>query len=728
MSTDARPGAPSTGATDPGSTATPTPKATVTTLRTPTLETLGLGSVLEIFRNGRLPVDPAAAVDAVFGPAGSRGSMVISGASGIVGAGKTMQFASRLLEFDVPVVALDMAGAPDGVGAKYDGLVAGFGRARADAIMASIVRLAYDGRTLPDELDALEPRFLLEAIPEILEVKRSHYALFRERYGDVAIRSVTSGFPAKELGVGVAHPAFPHEINKVFEIVEDEPSDVTRMLWALGLIPVPVSDDWSFILDVLFCGITLAGLRYHGATNMPYWKIDKFVRKHVGPNPFRAHDAIGAKGADFLTWSCLHHLSEEYGALFTPTADLVERKETGQNWYPPNHFRPLVDWALDADEELEFRAWILGPLFQMTTLMLEEERGHLTHMNAMGELCAQFRKGILATMREHGADGVRRTVERYHELVPEAEGSAWHPETLEAMDSPAWQQLYVNAEHDGTVGVVTLSRENYSWDVDAELNRALDWLLDAGIERVIVTGDFHLSTQMVGADTGEFFAAMEDPEGGLAITTAWARTARRLHDDFRTSVGFVGGKRCLGGMLELLMHCHHLVAVEEARFGWPEVTLPVVPGMEACHWPLRRADAAGRRRILELLLTGRPVKAGDALGWLVDRAGPVDEALQAAWALASASGTGDGGIDDGRRPVARGALDDIGDAVPTVPPADSPQMEAGREAIMQCVRAATEVDLDEALTVQARLAADFLAGPVCRKGVVGREYAKVMGV
>ena len=34
---------------------------------------------------------------------------------------------------------------------------------------------------------------------------------------------------------------------------------------------------------------------------------------------------IGAKGADFLTWSCLHHLSETYGDLFTPTPELVER-------------------------------------------------------------------------------------------------------------------------------------------------------------------------------------------------------------------------------------------------------------------------------------------------------------------------------------------------------------------------------------------------------------------
>jgi enoyl-CoA hydratase/carnithine racemase len=228
---------------------------------------------------------------------------------------------------------------------------------------------------------------------------------------------------------------------------------------------------------------------------------------------------------------------------------------------------------------------------------------------------------------------------------------------------------------------------------------------------------------MVGADTGEFFAAIDDPEAGLAITTSWSRTARRLHDDFHTSVAFVGGKRCLGGMLELLMHCHFMVAPDGVRFGWPEVTLPVVPGMEACHWPLRRTRPEDRGRVLEMLLSGRAVKAEDALGWLVDRSGPMDRALAAAWELAS-----HGSTDDGRRPVANGALQGLMDAVPPLPEADSPQMEAGREAIMACVKASTEVALAEALQIQAEIAADFLAGPVCRKGAVGSEYVKTMRV
>ncbi|MEJ2649807.1 MAG: hypothetical protein P8016_15530 [Sedimentisphaerales bacterium] len=410
-------------------------------IRKSTLQTLGLGSVIEIFRNGRLPVETGDMVDRVFGDSRNRGSLVISGANGIVGAGKMMQLTSRLEPFGVKSISLSRSRTLDGIAPKYPDLVAAIGKEKADRVMGNIIKMTYDGNSLPTDLKKWQPRFILESIPEILEIKKTHYKLFRDVFPGIEIRSVTSGFPSSELGVGVFHPAFPHEINKVWETVEKEPSDITKLLWALGLIPIPVSEDWSFVLDVLFCGVTLAALRYHRVSNMPFWKIDKYVRKYMGPNPFRAHDVIGAKGSNFLTWSCLYHLGEKYGALFRPTPELDERQETGQNWYPPNHFRPMVNWSLNGKEEEEFLCWVQGALFQMTSLMLHEQRSHLSHINAIGELCAQFRRGILAIIRSMGADEAIRKVDAYHKLHPQAAKNCWYPEVFEQMDSPEWQQL-----------------------------------------------------------------------------------------------------------------------------------------------------------------------------------------------------------------------------------------------------------------------------------------------
>lgn len=694
----------------------------IKSMRQSTLQTLGLGTVLDIFQKGQMPVNTEMLIDRVFGPPGNRGSLVISGANGIVGAGKTMQLCSRLEPFGVPVVALDFPGSPDGLGKQYPGLVDAFGSANAQKIMANIIRLNYDGRSLPKELKDLQPKFLLEAIPEILDVKKAHYKLFRESFPGIEIRSVTSGFPSSELGVGIAHPAFPHEINKVWEIVEPEPSDITKLLWSLGMIPVPVSDHWSFVLDVLFCGITLAGLRYNEASNMPYWKVDKYIRKIVGANPFRAHDVIGAKGASFLTWSCLHHLSNTYGELFTPTSDLTERKDSGQNWYPPDHFRPIVNWKLDESESDELSNRILGPLFQMTSLLLHEKRGHLSHINAIGEVCAQFRSGILATIRQLGAEATIKKVEAYHHFHPEAASNAWHPEVFNEISKPDWQQLYVNAEHDGKVGVITIGRESYNHDVDSELNRAIDWLKAEKIQNVILSGDFHLATQMVGADTSDFFPALDNAAEGERIAANWSLTARRLYHEFKVSVGYINGKRCMGGFLELMMHCHYLVTTDDVKLGMPEVTLPVVPGMEGCHWPFRKAKAENWPLLLNLLLTGKQLKAKDTKGWICDFTGTADESLKMAWKLASGE---ESALQ--KRVVNEKAFSGI----PTdmkLPDADNKELEAARKAIINTIQDSCGVSLSEALAVQSKHSANFMTSKLCKSGIIGAAYMQVMNV
>jgi enoyl-CoA hydratase/carnithine racemase len=267
---------------------------------------------------------------------------------------------------------------------------------------------------------------------------------------------------------------------------------------------------------------------------------------------------------------------------------------------------------------------------------------------------------------------------------------------------------------------VTISRESYNWDVDRELNRALDWLTREGIRRVIVTGDFHLATQMVGADTADFFPTLTDVNAGLAITRGWPTTARRLHDDFEVSVAFINGKRCLGGMLEMAVHCHFVVAVEDARFGWPEVTLPVVPGMEGCHWPFRRARREDWPRLAHLLLSGEPVRAKDSVGWLIDAALPMEPALATAWSLA----TGRGG--PVRRGFEAGRLEGVSADVAGLGAPDGPLTGAARAAIAACIRDACGATAAEALDVQAKHAAEFLASPACREGRVGADFTRTM--
>jgi enoyl-CoA hydratase/carnithine racemase len=272
------------------------------------------------------------------------------------------------------------------------------------------------------------------------------------------------------------------------------------------------------------------------------------------------------------------------------------------------------------------------------------------------------------------------------------------------------------------VGVITISRESYNSDVDTELNRAIDWLKAAKIQRVIITGDFHLSTQMVGADTSEFFNALGDREKGRKVSADWSQTARRLHEEFSVSVGFINGKRCLGGFLELLMHCHFLVSVDTAQVGMPEVTLPVIPGMEGCHWPFRKATPNQWPRLLTLLLGGGTVKASDAVGWLVDYAGTMDDSLKMTWKLATGQSNS-----VPLRKVADKPLTNIPLEV-ALPVAETPEGEAARKAILDTIRASAGVALNEALDVQSKHSADFMASSLCKHGRIGQEFNRVMVV
>ncbi len=77
-----------------------------------------------------------------------------------------------------------------------------------------------------------------------------------------------------------------------------------------------------------------------------------------------------------------------------------------------------------------------------------------------------------------------------------------------------------------------------------------------------------------------------------------------------------------GGGAEIALACDFIYAANSARFALTEVTLGIIPGVGGTQQLPR---AAGRRRALELLLTGRPFSADQAHQW-----GVVNEVFPAA--------------------------------------------------------------------------------------------------
>ena len=95
----------------------------------------------------------------------------------------------------------------------------------------------------------------------------------------------------------------------------------------------------------------------------------------------------------------------------------------------------------------------------------------------------------------------------------------------------------------------------------------------------------------------------------------------------------------LGGGCELAMMCDFIIAADNARFGQPEITLGVMPGMGGSQ---RLTRVVGKAKAMDMCLTGRQMDAAEAeRAGLVSRVVPLAdllaEALKAAERIASFS-------------------------------------------------------------------------------------------
>jgi enoyl-CoA hydratase/carnithine racemase len=91
-------------------------------------------------------------------------------------------------------------------------------------------------------------------------------------------------------------------------------------------------------------------------------------------------------------------------------------------------------------------------------------------------------------------------------------------------------------------------------------------------------------------------------------------------------IGAINGAAFAGG-LELALCCDFAYASESARFALTEVTLGIMPGAGGTQ---NLPRSIGERRAKEVILTGRPFSAQDALAWgMVNRLCPPAELLPA---------------------------------------------------------------------------------------------------
>ncbi|MDQ0132542.1 enoyl-CoA hydratase [Neorhizobium galegae] len=187
----------------------------------------------------------------------------------------------------------------------------------------------------------------------------------------------------------------------------------------------------------------------------------------------------------------------------------------------------------------------------------------------------------------------------------------------------------------GAVALITLNRpaalNALNSTVMADLTEALAVFgKDEAIGAIVLTGSEKAFA--AGADIKEM-QGIDFVEAYVNdFISGWEAIAATRKPMIAAVSGFA-----LGGGCELAMMCDFIIASETAKFGQPEITLGVIPGMGGSQ---RLTRAVGKAKAMDMVMTGRMMDAAEAeraglVSRIVSPERLIDEAVEAAAKIAS---------------------------------------------------------------------------------------------
>lgn len=170
---------------------------------------------------------------------------------------------------------------------------------------------------------------------------------------------------------------------------------------------------------------------------------------------------------------------------------------------------------------------------------------------------------------------------------------------------------YVICEISSKIAILTINRQEQLNALNCELIDELSTILNKletnnSIRVILLTGTGKKSF-VAGADIKEFVDFT--PKQGTELAKAGQEKLFDVIENFPKPIVALINGFALGGGLELALSCHIRIASENAKFGFPEVSLGLIPGYGGTQ---RLTQLVGKGIAMELILTGKMIDANHA--------------------------------------------------------------------------------------------------------------------